>query len=402
MSDAVSGQASELAQALHLLSWLDEEHRRDRAEIARLQQRIESQASEIGELSRQIQELENRLVSVQVQQSRVPEFGRSVELAKNELMSMIETVEEERHRAEREAARLRLSDVEAQSRALTDLRKRIEILPEMVDRLETRFAEDRRLSQEVVALRERIVEISKGMSDWPARAAFIDEQRAQDAKRIAQLQQEVSELFKRLEPYPGRFELLDEQLRRLMSELEDLRGLLPQINEKQSQLAERYLKDQADTQRRLAEWEQAVERFGQQMERYSKEMRTFREAHDETQRSLENIAQLDERLHREAREVAEAQRVAEERQRREWENWQDENEKRWSRHEMESARALAEVQNRLDDSTEHLADLAASLEALHPEIRRLWSTIEKLAEQQVSEAQELLVMVSRQREAEQG
>ena len=46
----------EIAQLAQMVNWLDEEHRRDRAEIARLQQRIEAQSSDIIEQARRIQE----------------------------------------------------------------------------------------------------------------------------------------------------------------------------------------------------------------------------------------------------------------------------------------------------------------------------------------------------------
>ncbi|NPV08982.1 MAG: hypothetical protein HPY83_13595 [Anaerolineae bacterium] len=393
-----TAQPSDLAQALHLLSWLDEEHRRDRAEIARLQQRLESQATEIGEQARRIQDLESRLVAVQAQQVRVPEFGRQAEALKREFTGMIEALEEERRRGEREAARLRIADVEAQSRALAELRKRVDLLPELQDRLETRQAEDRRLSQEIVALRERVTEVSKAIGDWPMRAAYLEEQRIQDAKRIAQLQQEVSELFKRVEPYPSRLEFLEEQIRKGAADLEELRGTIPQISEKHAEFAGRYLRDHAEITRQLTEWGERVQQFEQTLERYSREMRTFREAHDDTRRSLETIAQLDERLARDAHQIAEAQRVAEERQRRELEEWQEEGNKRWSRHEMESARAMADVQNRLDDLGERIANLAATVEAIHPEIERLWRALEVEAEAYLEAAQERFVLVTRQRE----
>ncbi|MHB0876925.1 MAG: hypothetical protein ACYC5O_12880 [Anaerolineae bacterium] len=400
MTNSPNPQANDLAQALHLLSWLDEEHRRDRAEIGRLQQRLEGQATEIQEEARRIQELESRLTGVQAQQARVPEFTRGLELLKKELVSMIDNLEEDRRRADRESARLRLSDVEAQSRSVADLRKRIEVIPDVVDKLETRFVEDKRLSQEIVVMRERIAEVSKSMSEWPRRAAYLEEQRLQDTKRIAQLQQEVTELFRRVEPYAGRFEVLDEQLRRSASDIEEVRGTLPQINERSVQLAERYSKDKADVTRQLGEWAETLREHQQQTERYSKEMRTFREANDETRRTLETLSQLDERLQRESRQVAEGQRLAEERQKGAWQNWQEENEKRWARHEMESSRLMAEIQNRLDDLSERIADVGAGLDALYPEIERLWGSFEREAESIYAAAQERLTYLARQREGQ--
>ena len=57
----------DLTQLSQMVTWLDEEHRRDRAEIARLQQRIEAQSADVIEQARRIQELEGRLAQTQGQ-----------------------------------------------------------------------------------------------------------------------------------------------------------------------------------------------------------------------------------------------------------------------------------------------------------------------------------------------
>ena len=55
----------DIAQLAQMVNWLDEEHRRDRAEIARLQQRIEAQSADVIEQARRIQDLEARLAATQ-------------------------------------------------------------------------------------------------------------------------------------------------------------------------------------------------------------------------------------------------------------------------------------------------------------------------------------------------
>ena len=60
----------DLTQLAQMVTWLDEEHRRDRAEIARLQQRIEAQSADIIEQARRIQDLEGRLANTQGQLTR--------------------------------------------------------------------------------------------------------------------------------------------------------------------------------------------------------------------------------------------------------------------------------------------------------------------------------------------
>ena len=53
-------------QLAQMVTWLDEQHRRDRTEITRLQQRLEAQTNETQEQARRIQELEVLLATARV------------------------------------------------------------------------------------------------------------------------------------------------------------------------------------------------------------------------------------------------------------------------------------------------------------------------------------------------
>ena len=55
----------DLNQLTQMVTWLDEERRRDKTELAKLQQRVESLAAEIAEQARRIQKLEGRLARTQ-------------------------------------------------------------------------------------------------------------------------------------------------------------------------------------------------------------------------------------------------------------------------------------------------------------------------------------------------
>ena len=72
------------AQLAQIVTWLDEEHRRDRAEISRLQQQIESQAADIVEQNRRVQELEGRLASTIAQLGRFTQLEQQIESIKQE------------------------------------------------------------------------------------------------------------------------------------------------------------------------------------------------------------------------------------------------------------------------------------------------------------------------------
>ena len=76
------------AQIAQMVNWLDEEHRRDRAEIARLQQRLEAQSSDIVEQARRIQELEARLAGTQAHLTKFGQIEHSIQNTKLEITDL--------------------------------------------------------------------------------------------------------------------------------------------------------------------------------------------------------------------------------------------------------------------------------------------------------------------------
>ena len=78
------------AQIAQMVNWLDEEHRRDRAEIARLQQRLEAQSSDIVEQARRIQELEARLAGTQAHLTKFGQIEHAIQNTKLEVTALVE------------------------------------------------------------------------------------------------------------------------------------------------------------------------------------------------------------------------------------------------------------------------------------------------------------------------
>jgi len=72
----------DVAQLAQMVNWLDEEHRRDRAEIARLQQRVESQSADMIEQARRIQELEARQAAKTDDFSKFGQLEHAIQNAK--------------------------------------------------------------------------------------------------------------------------------------------------------------------------------------------------------------------------------------------------------------------------------------------------------------------------------
>ena len=249
----------DLTQLAQMVTWLDEEHRRDRAEIARLQQRIEAQSADIVEQARRVQDLEGKLAGTQAQLTRFNQVDQSIQNTKNELVGLVERADEERVSGQRELERSRMADREMLSREISEVRRELPRIGRLEESIQTRVVEDERLGELIMSMRNQIGGLAKEIEERTRQIPFLVEQRTSDTKRIAQLQQETVELFKRSEANAGRLPILEENIRKTAGEIEKLPPMIDHLRDEQVKFMERTRVMVVDREQVLTRWQETID-----------------------------------------------------------------------------------------------------------------------------------------------
>ncbi len=377
-------------QLSQMVTWLDEEHRRGRGEIAKLQQRIEGQATEIVEQARRIQELEGLLASTQAQLVRFSQVDQAMQQLKNELVLMMQRQEEQRMADQRENERLRGAERESASRGLSEVRKELPRFSRIEEELQQRKAEDQRLSEIVMAVRQQVNNINKDIDERTRSLPFIMEQRAQDNKRIAQLQQETVELFKRSEMISGKLPPLEATIQRVERAVAAVQPVPDQMRNQVASFIEAQKLVDVERGRQLANWQQEFEQQRELMAEQQKRVQGFDNHINDSKRILQSLQSFEESIRREQHQVAELQRLAEERQRKELDAFLGEDEKRWKKQTLEWDHRWAEQDKVNRDLAVGFPPLRKDIEALRGLARQLWRLQETYAAHRLQEAQRWL------------
>ena len=382
-------------QLAQQVDWLDEQHRRDRGELVTLQQRVDAQNSHILELTRKLQETEGRLASATAQLTRFSQVNQALEQLKEEVVIMLRREEEQRQLAEREASRIRLTEREGQAKAINDLRQQVRSITKLQDNLELRKAEEQRLGDLIMTLRESLLDVVRQTEGWSKSLSYLEEQRRQDNKRSAQLQQETAELLKRTEALRGRFEVTDNSLTRMESRLGSLWNMRDEMKAEQMRTHESLLLSDEDRNRQFSsQMEQVAAQIAQTTE-FAEQFSTFREQFEENKQYLTQLTQMEERLKRDQAQVAELQRLAEERIQKEYEEFQAENERRWRKHEVTWDHKWSEQDRANAQYKERFAVLEEQIKILAAQISELWETQQVSVRLQSVEAERQLAEFSK-------
>ena len=362
----------DIAQLAQLVNWLDEEHRRDRAEIARLQQRIEAQSADIVEQARRIQELEGRLAGTQAHMTKFGQIEHAIQNTKLELTAMVERLEEGRTTGQRELERARLADREMLSREISEVRKELPRVSRLEEAIDIRSVEDNRLSELIMGVRNQIGALAKEIEERTRQIPFLAEQRTSDNKRIDQLQQETDELFKRIEAASGRMPVLEESLRKVAGDVEKLPPMVDSLREQQIAFMEKVRGTIVDREQLINRWQESIEEQKAMVTQAYERVQNFSQQIEVARRSVHEMQEFKDLILREQSQVQELQRLAEERIRRDMDEFREDFEKKRRKADLRQEHLWSEQDKYNREVVERFPPIAHDLKVHEALIQHLW------------------------------
>jgi len=366
----------EINQLTQMTTWLDEEHRRDKAELIRLQQRVESQEGQIADQSHTIQDLEGRLAGLQAQLLKFSQLEAALRELKDEVTLMLQQTEERHQHEVREAERVRAIERDNTARAVNEIRRDLQRLPRLDEELGLRKAEQQRVGETVLTVQQQIAGLTKETEDRLRRVPFIEDSRQQDAKRIAQLQQESIEALKRTEQLNTRTQTVQDTTVRQERNLTELRELVAQLRGAQREFVDGQLLEMEAVKRQTAEWVATMAEQVKRIDGFGTRITQFAEAFQKDRQVVESVERFQERINRDQTQTSELQRLAEERQKRQLEQWQEENEKRWKKELLGWEHQWGEQAKRNKETIDHFLAVEKVLSQHQIQIGALWKFLE--------------------------
>ena len=361
-------QTMDLTQAMQTLKWLDEERLKDRATIATLQEQTKEQEGKLAQQGAQIQELQAALARVQGVLSRVTEFERMVSEYKDELILQMDQREETRRKERVEATRLRQIEYETLTTNQSRLEKELRVLPQYDERLNALRAEYQRLNEIIERTGVTVKELGKRSDDRVKAVAYLEEQRRADNRRIVDLEHDTTDLHKRIEAMAPKLPLLEETLGKQRVRIQEA---IQETKKYEKPIEELRVSD-FQREQKMKQYLDQAEQVAQEMKRIREQTQGFMEQRQEVKRELAKLPPFQARLEKRQNEVAEMQRVAENRIRRQWEEWQDEQDKQQKKRDViteERWRQQGEV-NEADKKW--LETLQSSAELQGDQLDALW------------------------------
>jgi uncharacterized phage infection (PIP) family protein YhgE len=373
----------EITQIEQMIRWLDEERKRDKAQIAALQERIEQQVQTLQTQSKELEQLRQSLVTLQTDIRRTDDYPSMIETTQRDLSATIEALNVQVRRERLEADQTRRSEIEMVNDMIADLDKRLRPMARYEEQLEARAAGEQRLQGQIQTTANTLADLGKRTEDRLQSIVYIEEQRRADTRRISEMEGELPGLRKRIDESAARFVRLEDSIRKLPSRVDEAIEIAKSYDPRIEALRV------ADFQR-----EQRVKKYLEQAEQVEGEVQHLVEQtqkyallYNQNKQALDGLGAFEERLEKRQNEISEMQRLTEERLLRQWEEWQTTfardwqkrmvtEEDRWRRQDLANQRTQEQMTELEEQLALHYQELVALWEELLATVDRWNRTVQ--------------------------
>lgn len=346
-------------------AWLEQEQRKDRAQLVALQERAVHLEGQIHALRDQMQIVLDEAGNWANLQARLQMLEETIQRTRQELAQRQETFQTQMQ------DQIRALQTEART-TLARLTEEVAALKEGLKAWEATKQRLHALSEEDQNLHRRLDQIAGDLNDLQRRfderlqlIRLLQEAQERNARALLEQQNTLTAFRKRMEELAASLKVFGENLQKMDLRLQDVAAKEDERRRQQAAFLEESQRLQAEQERQWKVWEarfQSVEALAQRLEAQILSMEAFRQ---ELNRARDRLESLIERMERRVHEIAEMQRLAEERFRQEWMTFRADEQKRWTAFQLTYEEQLHDLQRRLDEHREQLEahkDLLARLQ----------------------------------------
>ncbi len=366
----------EFEQIVKRLEWLDDEHRKDKAALSVLSERITSVDNEIKPLSKQIKDLSKKVVEIEPVNARLSQYDDLLSKERAAMNKALDVLEKKHQRREKDMLTRYQAGLEEINKSLPKLDQSKDI-PELKKLIKQRMDEYIKLNLAIADIKPIIDDATRKSEDVATSFKVLEENRRQDIKRVADLQGEITSIRKRVDEFRQITELRNDSIRNIENRFTEL--IVSETERKKAQAAfiEQQSLAQIDREKLYKDWLEKVETFKKHTETLDSQTQTLDESIRAAKRAQESYIDVNQKLERRINEITEMQRLGEERLRQEWVSFKAEDQKRWTGYSLSSEEAMHDIRKTVDRYEERIAAIDDANQTIQDQLHQTTDATEQ-------------------------
>jgi len=346
----------EFEQLIKRLDWLDEEHRKDKASLAQLSDRLVNFETNYNVINQQIKDLAKEISLISSTSARVDQFDKAVENYRSELLKRIEQAEKQFTNKQNEVDKRFRLEFDGINKSLEALQKSSDN-SELIRKVESRVQEEQRLSRLITELDAKISKEIKTNNDIILSVKLIEESQKLDVKKNIDLQGDIVSVGKRVHELNNKIELYPDSIRRLESRLSEIATSEAERRQAQISFIEQQSLLQIDRDQILKELKDRFEKMGKQSQLLEAQLQEWDSVQRSVRRAQEIYEEITQKFERRINEITEMQRLSEDRFRQEWVTFKADYQKRWTSYTLTQDEQFRDTNSEIQKLTERFAPI---------------------------------------------
>ena len=362
----------QINQIASMIEWLDEERRRDKATTVTLEERLAQQLQLVEQMQRRVNSVESDQSVIKQETLPAHKERDIIEQLRLEMGQMLENAEARRLTAEREAERRNELQRDAIQRSIRDAIEKADRVDKQLSNIGGLQTEGDRLTNAMRLLNQEMNDLTQTLEGPERRLTFLEEQRRTDARRLAEIETELPEYKKSVDSVLPKLALIEDLAVRNERRILDYNLVDRERREQMQQFIDQ---QQLMTQQRDQQMADLTKRFGIHDDELQENIERFEiwaQAYREMKRIIDDFNRIGDRLERRINEVAEMQRLSEERFRQEWNDWRDDDQKRWKQLTLSSDEVWRNHDREFEAFIRRLDEIESMVPDVRNNIERLW------------------------------
>ena len=384
----------EFEQIVKRLEWLDDEHRKDKATLKALEERIASYDNMIKPLKEQIKDLTKKVSEIGPVNERIDKFDEVILKLRVDSKEALETVEKKQQQREKVLVKQHREDLEELKKSLPKLDQSNDIT-ELKKMIKQRADEYIKLNVAVTELKPKIDESVRKSEDVATSNKLIEESRRQDIKRVADIQGELTSVRKRVDDFRQKIELQNDSYRNIENRFSELLNSETERKRAQATFIEQQSLAQIERDKAYKEWLEKVDTFEHQTDTLDAQTQALDETLRAAKRAQETYIELNQKLERRINEITEMQRLGEERLRQEWVTFKAEDQKRWTGYTLSSEEAIRDIRKTVDKYEERITAIDDIHQTLQDQLHQTTDATEQQLQELMNVAHQWLTAYER-------
>lgn len=365
------------------VQWLDDERRKDKSDLASLQNQIKSLLSENTSLRQSLKESDERISELAIKLSSYDKCDIRIERVQTDLTKKIKESEEKSDSVSTEQNKRLKFELENINKAVTNLVPLSDSITEIQTELKSHQVEFTRLTRAIEEVKDKVTSVGRFDEDYKRSLRLIEESTRQDAKRISDLQGEVIAQRKRLEENRSRMDLISDNFRPLENRINELQNLDKERREAQSAFFDRINLQMIERDKVFKDWNERFIRIENINTDLDTQMATLDNTNKVVNKSVAALDDVSQRFDRRINEISEINRLNDERFRQEWTSFKVDDQKRWTNYVLGQEEQHREINREVENFQPQIDELRTTIQVVQ-------DSLEQISQESVKRFQSIL------------